>query len=86
MRKRIHRRNMRQGFLLSRKFAAIMISLGFGFAFGELLALCWFDWRQCILGGAMFGAMFGCFYDGLMQDLERERERRRVYRVGGSRR
>ena len=86
MKKKIHRRNRRHRFLLSRKFATILIGLGFGLTFMELLLLCWFDWRHAVVGGAMFGTMLACYYNGIMIDLQQERERQRTYQLRRSRR
>ena len=81
MKRKIHRRRKRNSFLMSRRFAVILIGLGFGLAFGELLAMCMFEGWKILLGGLGFGAMIALWYDGLMQELEKERERQRTWDI-----
>lgn len=81
MKQRIRRRNRRQSFWLSRKFAAMMIGLAYGIVFAEFAWICLLGAKMALIGGSIFGYMIYNFYLGICQDLMEERERRRTWKL-----
>lgn len=79
--KKIRRSNKRKSFVMSRKFAALLIGLFAGVAMGEFGYMCLLGVKMSVIFGAGFGYMIYNFYLGVMQDLEEERRRRTTYRA-----